>query len=1389
MPLSLRSIALTLVLLVACPAFGSHQSAFEAGGLRFDHLLVSDGLPDDSIRGILQDSSGFMWFGTQDGLVRYDGYECVSHWRNAETGVPVPRFFVSTMVEDAQGMIWLGTHLFGLWRLDPKTEIITHVPCGAAGTLGDIDTEIRDICLDNEGYVVVARSNTGFCRHGHDGSCLDINRRDPDDPSSLPSDHLTCIFVDDRGGTWVGLENDGLAYRDPAGADWSHFKNDPKDASSLLHDEVNHIFQAADSRIWISTTGGLSRWSWHSRTFRNWIPDPQNKVTSANYLLEITDTGDGDLWIGSAVGLYRFDVAAETFQLSAHDPADPFSPVKGPVLSICRDRSGIVWAGSWHAGLNMFDPTAQKFRFTRHDPEDPTSLDDDAVAAICEDHHGALWIGTGSISTGGSDGGLNRLDRTTGEFEHFTFPVTGNNYVRTVMSLCEDAEGVLWIGTNIGLWSFDETLGQPVRRFANTDVEHGVSDTPVRGIVVDAQNNLWLSTPGNGLYCIHLSTGEIEHYLHDPADPTTIAENRVILIHIDSRGRIWAGLDTAGINLFQPETQDFKRFFTPQVGLSSIIDIQEDTRGRLWIGTYTGLFEFDPELGIKRIVSRAEGLPHDAVASIVEDDRGGLWLSTSLGIAHYDPETALVRKFDTRDGLPGDELLFGHWRDRDGTIWMGGHGGLVRFHPDEILDNSYIPPVVLTEMRLGDTPVRVGANSPLSLGLPFTENVTLSHDQNDIIITFASLHYTHPERNSYRYQLDAYDDGWRDAGYRRSATYTNLEPGRYLFRVQGTNADGVWNEDGAVLRLTIMPPWWETNWAYGIYGLLILTFAVFIYRQIVQRERMRAAIRVGRAEALQLHELDQLKSRFFTNISHEFRTPLTLIQAPLQRLHDTTDEPNRALYGMMLKNARRLSQLIDQVLNLSRLEAGRLSLQWRRDEWLPHLQALVDSFRPLMKTRSVALVTEYPHDTGAVWFDPDLHEKILANLLSNAVRFTPDGGEITVTIEVSDHEETIGVPFATGDDRSGVPLRAVWLKIDVHNTGSFIPMADRERIFDRFHQAHGTAQGGTGIGLAFVKELTEWLHGNVEVTSNRDTGTSFTVTLPLFLEAPVSTLAQPEALQPETDTPAITEPSLETDFADDDTDDALPIILVVEDHADLRTFTAGILAPRFRVLEAADGAVGRDLAFKEIPDLVLSDVMMPVMDGFELCRTLKEDERTSHIPVVLLTALTEIESRREGLQTGADDYLAKPFDPEELLIRVENLIEQRRMLARKYARHVIDLAPAAMPVTSADERFIARAREAIDEHLEDEDFGIEFLGHEIGMSRSQLHRKIKALTGQTPSGFVRSHRLQRAAELLAGHYGNVTEVSYAVGFKSLSYFAKSFREQYGESPSEYAAKH
>ncbi|HKL89396.1 MAG TPA: ATP-binding protein, partial [Salinibacter sp.] len=812
----------------------------------------------------------------------------------------------------------------------------------------------------------------------------------------------------------------------------------------------------------------------------------------------------------------------------------------------------------------------------------------------------------------------------------------------------------------------------------------------------------------------------------------------------------------------------------------------------LWIGTAGGgLNRFDVENERFTHITEADGLPNNVVYGILPDDDGHLWLSTNRGLSRFDPQTGTAKNYDVDDGLQSNEFNSGaYFKNVSGTLFFGGLYGFNFFDPGAVKDNPQVPPIALTGVSLSNHPLSPSDSTTLlEKDIVETEALTLSYRDNVITFTFAALDFSAPSNNRYAYLMEGFNDTWVDAGTANTATYTNLPPGQYTFRVKGTNNDGVWNETGTALALTITPPWWQTRWAYGIYALIVIggifTVDRVQRRRLIRRERERARLReaeihaaAAERQSATLQHLDEMKSRFFANVSHEFRTPLTLTIGPL-------DDLRRGTYGALPEdavkqaelahqNARRVLDLINELLDLSKLEAGGLTLRLQQSDLGAFLRQAAATHESLAVRQQITFRCDVPEAPVLIVFDPSQLERVFANLLSNAFKFTPAGGSVRLSLRDDDPET----------DEVVVRLR---------DTGPGIPADEIDRVFDRFYQASESStrlQPGTGIGLALAWELVHLHAGTLDVESEEGFGSTFLVHLPR--EHPdesvlVASHAPTQTADGEPDASSLDDALASLTTTDTVLDPNRPTILVVEDNEAMRSYICGHLAEHYRVVAATNGRDGLSTAQRTPPDLVVSDVMMPEMDGYALCKALKQDPTLDYVPVLLLTAKAGPQDRLDGLAEGADAYLVKPFDLRELFAQIDNLLASRKRLQERFGTTLPSLHASKVKVPSTDAAFLERTRLLIEIHLDDDAFSVEALAEEMGLSRVHLYRRLRALIDRSPSELIRSIRLERAAQLLALDAGAISEVAYGVGFKSVSHFSRAFREQYGQSPTEYAA--
>lgn len=1358
-------------------------------GARFDKVGTDIGLSQKHVMCIYQDYKGLLWIGTQDGLNLFDGYTFRVFRHEPGNENSILDYAVNSICETDTGVFWIGTRE-GMSKFDLKSGNFTH-----------------------------------FIHN-------------PDSSNSLIDNNIWCISKDSEGKLWIGTRN-GLSYYNPEKNEFTNFVNNPSYKNSITNNFILSVVEDANKNIWIGGRGGLDRYDRRQKKFFNYKLNPNNPNSiSLNGIMTLL-LRDGILWIGSYSGLYSInpgEFVNGKINFEKHYLETKTEGSEGheqhSIRSLFEGSNNTIWVGTYGDGLFQFQPEADKIISYKRINEFG-SISEDYIISLCEDEHGVLWLGTSST-------GLNKYNRYSERFKSISFR---NFYIgeeSRVSSLCEDRFGNLWVGTESGnIIKVSSQLSEnPEIRFFNTEkfITNYFSPVEIRKIIEDRNGQLWVATFGNGIYLIDPATDKVKkinadeksttslanNFVHtiyesstgtiwigtgagglnkynsaddsfiqfknEPDNLFSISSNEVTSICEDNSGFIWAGTTIGGLNRLDTRTNKFIRFLhdvrdITSIASNRIVCLFKDSKSNLWIGTFGGgLNRWNPADSTFDHFNSMDGLPSNTINSIVEDSFGNLWLSTDKGLSKFNPEQKTFKNYDVNDGLQGNEFLPGasYLSNSDKKIYFGGENGITIFNPSELNIKTKSAKLVFTDFKIFNKSVRPGKNSPLDTNILFATEVRLSHDQNFFTFEFSSLDFNNPGKNQYAYKMEGFNKEWIKAGNQRFATFTNLDPGEYIFRVKASNSDGIWNENGISIKVILLPPWWQSLWAYLLYVILIISILYSFRQYEMKRVKLHNELQLRDFEAKKLKEVDELKSHFFANISHEFRTPLTLIFGLLQKFESkTSDKKELEDYGVMKKNAVQLLRLINQLLELSKIESGNAKLTASETEIVSFVKRIFVSFASYSEQKNLKLsfnkkdINEETDFKLALYIDKDKMEKIISNLISNAVKYTPDGNEIEVIVSSQNS-------FA---------------EIKVVNTGITISKADLSHLFERYYKVHRAESGlfeGTGIGLALVKELVELHKGSITAVSDYNV-TEFIVKLPIgkthlqkveMAEGVVETDFTPEFESFEKT--VIDEVSREDDQIPEVTSEK-DIVLIVEDHAELRKYIRENLEEIYHVVECQNGKTGLSKAIELVPDLILSDVMMPEMDGYALCKKLKTTETTNHIPVILLTAKAGTEDKLEGLELGADDYLIKPFNPDELKLRVRNLIRTREQLRQKFTSEMV-LKPADVVVPSSQVQFMDKLKLIIEKNIEDENFGVDKLSEEMGFSRSQLHRKLKAITNQSTTEFMRNFRLHRAAQLILQDAGTMAEIAYKVGFNSQAYFNKSFQELFACSPSEYKKK-
>ena len=1231
---------------------------------------------------------------------------------------------------------------------------------------------------------------------------------DPDDPSSLGDFIIHDIYEDSRNQLWIATEEGGVNRFNRSTQSFTRFRHESIDPSKSGTSAVITLCEDQWGNLWIGTWGdGLQRLDINAQRFKSvtLISLGKEPYTSEIITKLLIDPSDR-LWICTYdAGLFSLPQIPRNpvlqgigdIQHYLYDPHDETGIQSNALWAVYVDRTGVVWIGNENGGINKSDTKQSNILHYRSGISEPNSLSNNHVTSFYEDGFGSIWIGT-------RFGGLNRFDPARDHFQVSRQMSDQTNGPASDAILClTGSKEYLWIGTDgSGLDRFNIKSGR-FDHFKHDDQDSStLGEDAVFSLYLDKSNRLWIGTWGGGLSRLNPDGRTFTRY---PVDRSNNRLNVVTSIAEDPSGALWLGTYGKGLVHFDPRTEKMRFFRNDEsdslsLGHDNINTLYVSQRGTLWIGTMGAGLNFmeyyQPDSGIARFgrYDQGDGLPDNIIECVIEDDNGLLWLGTSHGIARLNPATGEIRNFDRNDGFGQD--IFYHesvMRACNGLLYFGGINGFNVFHPSNISYNPFIPPVVITQFQIFNESVgpNTAGKNRLDRSIFITDNLTLSYRDNVFSFEFAALDYSCAQKNQYAYMMEGFDRDWRhtDAD-RRFATYTNLPHGEYTFRVIASNNHGLWNEAGTAIRLKITPPFWQTNWMMVIYIGLILG-AILLIRMAVQvRERNRAQMEMKRLEARKIHEMDQLKLRFFTHISHEFRTPLTLIIGPIERMLHVGNQVNqkkRDIYNrLVLQNARRLLRLVNQLMDARKLDTGSMKLELQEKDFVAFSKAIFSVFHHQAEQRKIRYTFNTDLDTRYFSFDPDKIEKALYNVIANALKFTEPAGAVKVSIYLS--PET-----ADGDsDKSAESACSVC--VQVRDTGIGIAADQIEHIFDPFYQVRqpvARKTHGTGIGLSISKDFIEMHGGRIQVESTPGNGSTFTLIVPVRQPSDGPKINE-QNIAKQNQNPETAEFTSEDDFTDDlcnspgsDTpvkDKNKPLILTVEDDRDLRQYLALEIEDQYSVIQAPDGLSGYELAVDHIPDLIICDVLMQVMDGNEFCQRCKNDQRTSHIPIILLTAQTSEEKRKEGLLAGADDYITKPFNPELLKLRIENLLSTRRKIRERFS-HMIYLNPQEIQISSPDEQFLQKIIEAVEQYLSDTGFSVDDLSYHVGLSRAQLYRKMQGLINHTPSEFIRTYRLQRALQLLEkGH--SPSQVCYQTGFRDPSYFSKCFRKQFGRTPQQ-----
>jgi signal transduction histidine kinase/ligand-binding sensor domain-containing protein/CheY-like chemotaxis protein/AraC-like DNA-binding protein len=1369
-------------LIITIISLASYDSVAQINQYQFSHLDITSGLSHNKVNAIYKDYKGFMWFATESGLDRYDGYRFKVFKSDPTDTTTIIDNCILKIFEGPEKKLWVHTRI-GFNIYDPVNERFNRSPQSYLKSIGLPDAKITAIKKDNQGNFWFLYSNLGIYIYNPDSKQVRHIYSDGKSPSSLYSNDITAISLNSKGNAWVVYQDGTFDLLNPAFSQVV-FRSNLLRAINKGKLISYSISVDNDDDIWFYTSAisfGVYFFSPEKNILKHIEKNADGTGLRSNVIFNVLQDNKGLVWVATdhgGINLINKKDFTINYLLNRED--DDKSLGQNTTISLYKDDTGIIWAGTYKRGISYYHENIIRFPLYRHHLSDPTSLSYDDVNKFAEDASGNLWIGT-------NGGGLIYFDRKKGVFRTYLHNPKNPNSLSNdvIVSMCLDHDQKLWIGTYFGgLDCFD---GHTFKHYRHDDNNpQSLSDDRVWEIMEDSSNRLWVGTLAGGLNRFEADKQIFYHY--GPEKKNSIRCGYAATLCEDADKNIWVA-GYMGIDILLNKTGKFVSLTHNNKVKNSLIHnnintITQDSRRLMWIGTREGLSVYNPHTGMFFNFKKENGLPDNTVNDVVEDDSHAMWLSTPNGLCNVIVNRKKsgyqfqFKNFDETDGLQGREFNENAvLKTRAGELVFGGANGFNLFKPSNIHLNKNKINLVLTDLQVFNK--SLNANQPLnnhiilSNSIAETKSIELHYNENVFSLEFAAVNFFNSDKLIYQYMMVGFDKGWLNADNKiRKATYTNLDPGKYTFKVRALNPEVAGNTETIFLNLKVLPPFWRSPIAYFLYVLMFFGMLFYIRFRGIQKIKAKFVIEHERQEiqrlreterqdAHRMHEMDVMKIKFLTNVSHEIRTPLSLIMAPVERILNNPDMPDKNLQMQVIsRNARRLLNLVNQLLDFRKLETQELKLHTSPGDIVKFIKEVSASFTDIAENRKVVFEFDSELETIETRFDHDKIERILFNLLSNAFKFTPPGGHVSVILSVANMNSKDGRLF----------------EMKVIDTGIGIPAEKLEAIFERFFQDDlpgSMINQGSGIGLSIVKEFVKMHSGEIFVESQVNQGSCFIVQLPLTLSKNVLNSVREE--EHSTGGASLDKKKIVS---------KKPTILLVEDNDDFRSYLKDNLRDFFHVLEAVNGKEGWQKALALHPDLMVSDINMPEMTGTELCLKVKNDSRTSHIPVILLTALSGETELIKGLETGANDYINKPFNFEVLISKIKNLLTLQETFKKTYTKHV-DVNLSDIHFQSEDERFLGNMLDYIELNIVNPNLSVEEVSKHMCMSRVSLYKKVLMITGKSPVEFIRSFRLKKAAQLFEKTQMNIAEVSYEVGFNTPNYFAKSFKAEFSVLPSEY----
>lgn len=1389
----------------------AQQNKLQISNTKFEHITNRDGLMHNSIDPIYQDSRGYMWLGTVNGLYKYNGYKYKIYNNELGNQNSIIGNRITAIIEDSEGVVWIGTSS-GLCRYNRDTDSFSRELINAQSNSSFIFKHNVNTLFEDDSKTLWVGTSDGLHRldRGSNGFTLSVYQVDSNGVG-LSNNYVTQILQDDMGlliGTRKGLNR--LTFKEGS----------ELEIKKILHKDVVDLFVLSmiidvNSNVWVGTNTGLHKIAYSSGNnfdvSKNVLKtiDKSLSHVSINSLLVYDKS---NIWIGTKkLGLINLNLDNNKARFFQHDIVDTKSLRSNEISIIAKDNSGLIWIGTSRGGVSKLDMQKKRIEHIKNHVTDPLSLSGNIVNSIYEDSQKNIWIGT-------FGNGLNIFTNQPKDnsITHIDSSLIGSDNVHAI---CEDNYGNIWLGTmSNGITQIKFLNGKIVKaaRFTKENTNSILVSNKVQIMYKDVRGDIWIGGDTN-LGLIRLKPSKefgdlplITQYKNIQGNTNSLTENHVSAIYEDSQGILWVGTRNNGLVKILRDAKnnpiDYLRIRGREnnpSGLNNnqIFAIHEDSYSNLWIATFGGgLNKIPKEQKDKRLpeiikFKKEQGLPSNEIYGILEGNNNDLWFSTNNGISNYDITENKFSNLGSNDGLQA--LNFrknAFFKAQDGTMYFGGINGFNKFNPDGFQKNSTPPKIEIVGFKVFNKDVEINeeilGKAILDKEISETDFIVLRNSHNSFSFEFSAMHFSSPKQNQYKYMLEGFNEDWIDKDYdRRFANYSNLDAGDYVFKVMASNNYGVWNETPKELRVKILPPFWKTWWAYFMYALFFVFFMWLFKRYILISVDYNNKLEIEKFEKRKLREINKMKLEFFTNISHEFKTPLTLILGPLQNLLEIkiTDLKTKESLLIMDRNAKHLYRLVNQLMDFRKAESNQLKVNAVFGDIVDFCENIVSSFHVLANKKQLDLSFKSQVSELIAYFDRDLMEKIMNNILSNAVKFTPNNGKIRVSLSLVKPRRQMSV--SPGQQN-------LEFQILVKDSGIGIPKSKTSKIFGRFYQIDDVNKSGSlgsGVGLALTKKLVGLLDGSIDVISRENKGSRFVMRFPLIVDSPSidgkieNTLLEEgiisELKRNGSDANSVSKDS-EFEFEKN-----LPLMLIVEDNSDMQRFLKASFENQYRIIQAFNGKQGLEKALDNVPNIIISDVMMAEMDGIDFCDKIKKNEITNHVPIIMLTAKGSVESKLKGLEVGADSYIPKPFDMRILEMKVKKLLEDRENLKEKFRLKGFTPDSKKIGINNTQKTFLEKAEKVIEENLMNNEFGVEDLALALSFSRMQLYRKFKSLLGSSANEFIRNYRIKKAAHLLIETDLNVSEILYDIGFTNRSYFSKCFKNSFDMSPKEYAKKH